>query len=408
MTVKRQYTLPYCQLILEGLTANINDPQSALTVLMNVECHLPGTSQGSLSGGREFLDSLVTAVSGYGQQLLSGVSLPVKAIPSQVSWVDLKPGSGSYHHLIVRSQPLDSPLVPPEDLEPVDIPLSTVQFHDLMEAVDQLLVDSQTLPDLTAQFQALPRRLVRPSTPLTHQALPATLGAVALATAGLAFFFIPPPQIKPANSSQKNSPALATTSPGQAQSPTPGAFQPQSPGTSAGGLGTAPTITAPGQLTLLQKDLIHRLKSTWKPNPAPSQNLVYRLSVAEDGDILAYKYANALALQEVERTPLPQLSFDPVGNSSGVQEPVAQFRATFTPTAEVTIEPWSPVGTLSAAARGELSGITNPLQGGDRIRQLNAGLYDQLLARAKPLSSSEPLTYRVRLNQTGKIGRAHV
>jgi hypothetical protein len=95
MTVKRQYTLPYCQLILEGLTANINDPQSALTVLMNVECHLPGTSQGSLSGGREFLDSLVTAVSGYGQQLLSGVSLPVKAIPSQVSWVDLKPGSGS-------------------------------------------------------------------------------------------------------------------------------------------------------------------------------------------------------------------------------------------------------------------------------------------------------------------------
>lgn len=76
MTVKRQYTLPYCNLILEGLSANANDPLSPLTVLMNAECQLPGATDASLTGGREFLDSLVTAVSRYGQQVLSGVSRP--------------------------------------------------------------------------------------------------------------------------------------------------------------------------------------------------------------------------------------------------------------------------------------------------------------------------------------------
>ncbi|MBU6230178.1 MAG: DUF4335 domain-containing protein [Cyanobacteria bacterium REEB459] len=389
MTVKRQYTLPYCQLILEGLTASGNDSHSPLTVLMNVECYLPGTTQGSLSGGREFLDSLVAAVSRYGQQLLSGVTVPAKAAPTEPPWVDLKSGPDSCHHLLVRSQPLDhSPLVSPEDLIPVDIPLSTVQFHDLMEAVDQLLADTQTLPDLTAQFQALPRRLVKPSIAFSQQALPATLGAVALAAAGLAFFFIPPPQIKPAKSSQRQSPALVSTASGQ-----PPALAAAS----------SPAITAPEQLALLQRDLTQRLQSNWKPHPAPSQNLVYRLSVAADGDIVAYKYTTHQALQEVDRTPLPQLSFDPVATANPSQEPTAQFRATFTPTAAVRVEPWSAAGTLTPVAKAELPEITSPLKAGDRIRQLNAGLYDQLLARAKPLSTSEPLTYRVRLNQTGII-----
>ncbi|MFZ4640144.1 MAG: DUF4335 domain-containing protein [Nodosilinea sp.] len=409
MTVKRQYTLPYCQLILEGLTANGNDSYSPLTVLMNVECHLPGAAQDSLSGGREFLDSLVGAVSRYGQQLLSGIAVPIQADHNPSAWVVIKPGEGPYHQLIVRSQPLGSPLVPPEELVPVDIPLNTVQFHDLMEAVDQLLADTQTLPDLTAQFQALPRRLVRPATPLTQQALPATLGAVALAAAGLAFFFVPPPQVKPANSSQKETPALASSPPSQPQSPqakVPPSQPPASPSSSAPSadpLASAPAITAPERLALLQKDLTHKLQSAWKPDPAPSQDLVYRLSVAEDGDILAYKYANDQALSEVSRTPLPKLTFDPVATPDRGQEPIAQFRATFTPAAEVRVEPWNPSGSLPPEAKGELPAITKPLKAGDRIRQLNTGLYDQLLAKVKPLSTSEPLTYRVRLNEAGTI-----
>lgn len=54
MTVQRQYTLPHCNLVLEGLSANANDPLSPLSVLMNAECHLPGATEATLTGGREF------------------------------------------------------------------------------------------------------------------------------------------------------------------------------------------------------------------------------------------------------------------------------------------------------------------------------------------------------------------
>ncbi|MGB3199794.1 MAG: DUF4335 domain-containing protein, partial [Nodosilinea sp.] len=97
MTVQRQYTLPHCNLSLEGLSADANDPLSPLAVLMNAECQLPGASDATLAGGREFLDSLVAAVSRYGQQLLSGVASPPLGTAPPI--VEVKPGEGAYHHL---------------------------------------------------------------------------------------------------------------------------------------------------------------------------------------------------------------------------------------------------------------------------------------------------------------------
>jgi hypothetical protein len=79
MTTQRQYTLPNCNLIVEGMTTDANDPASPLSVVMNVECQLPGATDATLTGGREFLDHLVAAVSLYAQQLLSGVPQPIQA-----------------------------------------------------------------------------------------------------------------------------------------------------------------------------------------------------------------------------------------------------------------------------------------------------------------------------------------
>ncbi|PSR18308.1 hypothetical protein C8255_08155, partial [filamentous cyanobacterium CCP3] len=175
MTVQRQYTLPHCNLVLEGLSADVNDPLSPLAVLMNAECHLPGATDATLAGGREFLDSLVAAVSRYGQQLLSGVPYPDRGTTPPI--VEIKPGESDYHHLLVHQQPLGEPLSDINAQPPLDVKLTTVQFYDLMEAVDQLLADTQTLPDLTAQFQAVSRRLVQPTEPMAQRAAPAALGA---------------------------------------------------------------------------------------------------------------------------------------------------------------------------------------------------------------------------------------
>jgi hypothetical protein len=408
MTVKRQYTLPYCNLVLEGLGADANDPLSPLTVLMNAECHLPGATTTALTGGREFLDSLVAAVSRHGQELLSGVARPATVAGSPPPLVDVKSGDGC-HHLIVRQSPWEESTVDANALAPLDVKLTTVQFYDLMEAVDQLLADTQTLPDLQAQFQAVSRRLVKPAEPIAKRAAPAALGAAALAAAGLALFFVPPPEFEPSRPDREaDSPAETSTNPNATGSnptvATPdSADSPQAESANLDQLANAPAITDAATLALLQRDLTRRLQSAWAEEPRPSDDLAYRVVVSEDGDILGYKYDNDRSLAEVDRTPLPELAFDPVANASPVGEPVAQFLATFTPTGQVVVEPWGETEVSPGAEANQLPPLEDKITDGDRIRRLNRTLYDNLLAELQPLSASEALTYRVRLSEAGDM-----
>ena len=408
MTVQRQYTLPHCNLVLEGMSANANDPLSPLSVLMNAECRLPGATDASLTGGREFLDSLVAAVSRYGQQLLSGVPSPTTV---GAAVVEIKPGDGPYHHLIVHQQPLGETVSDVNAQAPLDVKLTTVQFYDLMEAVDQLLADSQTLPDLTAQFQAVSRRLVQPTEPVTQRAAPAVLGAVALAAAGLALFFVPIPEFEPTRpESESSNPAESSANPLETA---PGANAEAADGGDLDALDNAPPITDAGAIALLRSDLTDRLQAAWADAPRPSGDLVYRLVVSEDGDILGYKYENDLALAEVDNTPLPQLTFVPVAGAAPVQEQVAQFITTFTPDGDVVVEPTAPSGASSGANSGtEAASVTAPaslpplgdrVTDGDRIRDLNSTLYDSILADLEPLSANETLRFRVRLTEAGEV-----
>lgn len=412
MSVQRQYTLPHCNLVLEGLSADANDPLSPLAVLMNVECHLPGATDASLTGGREFLDSLVAAVSRYGQQMLSGVPYPISGTAPPM--VDVKPGEGACHHLIVQQQPLGEPVSDVNAQPPLDVKLTTVQFYDLMEAVDQLLADTQTLPDLTAQFQAVSRRLVQPTEPIAKRAAPAALGAAALAAAGLALFFVPPPEFEPTRSEAESvAPAETSTSPPQADSESAsdseaGSGSELSPeADSLDRLENAPAITDAATVDLLRSDVTRRLQEAWADGPRPSGDLAYRMVVSENGDILGYKYENDLALAEVDSTPLPELTFVPVDGTEPVRERVAQFITTFTPDGEVVVEPTdAPAAgdsTGAAAAPAELPSLDNKVTDGDRIRDLNSTLYDNILADLEPLSASEPLRFRVRLTESGEV-----
>ncbi|MBD1875984.1 DUF4335 domain-containing protein [Nodosilinea sp. FACHB-131] len=418
MTVQRQYTLPHCNLVLEGLSADANDPLSPLAVLMNAECHLPGATDATLAGGREFLDSLVTAVSRYGQQLLSGVPHP-RTTGSAPPMVEIKPGDLPYHHhLIVQQQPLGDRVNDVNALPPLDIQLTTVQFYDLMEAVDQLLADTQTLPDMKAQFQAVSRRLVRPTEPMTKRAAPAALGAAALAAAGLALFFVPPPEFEPTRpESEASAPAAASAVPGE---PPRADGEETSEAVAANGddldrLEGAPAITDAATIALLQSDVTQRLQEAWADAPRPSGDLAYRMAVSEDSDILGYQYENDLALEEVDNTPLPELTFVPVAGAEPVRERVAQFVATFTPDGEVRLEPTeAPAETdaseadtseadTSEADAAELPALEDKVTDGDRIRELNSDLYDSILAELEPLSANEDLRFRVRLTETGEV-----
>ncbi|TVP67343.1 MAG: DUF4335 domain-containing protein [Leptolyngbya sp. LCM1.Bin17] len=416
MTIQRQYTLPHCNLVLQGLSANEHDPMSPLAVLMNVECHLPGATDATLTGGREFLNSLVAAVSRYGQQLLSGVIRPLSTPAAVPPMVDLKPGEGRYHHLIVQQQPVDQPVTDTDALPPLDIKLTTVQFYDLMEAVDQLLADTQTLPDLTAQFQAVPRRLVKPAEPMTKRAAPAAIGAAALAAAGLALFFVPPPVFEPSRPEQQTESSDGTD-------PLAGdgadnlangdnRTDPDAAEAAVDRLEAAPAITDTDIIAVLRQDLANRLQEAWAQDPLPTEPLTYRMVVSEDGDILGYKYENEAALGAVDTTPLPQLTFLPVDANQPVQEAVAQFIATFTPEGTVVVEPAGRRNGAATSTNSEANSETAPgrlptlgaqINDGDRIRTLNSTLYSSILDNLAPLSANEPLSFRVRLDRDGTV-----
>ena len=74
--------------------------------------------------------------------------------------------------------------------------LTTVQLFDLVEAIDQFVADSVTLPNLTLQLKPLSRRYRPPDEPLAQRAVPATLGIASLVVMAFALFFIPSPEVR--------------------------------------------------------------------------------------------------------------------------------------------------------------------------------------------------------------------
>ena len=175
MTIQRQYSLPNCTLLLEGLsdTTTVSgqlDVRPVMSILVNAECHFAGSSS-PVAGGREFFESLLKAVSDYAQEFLSGIPHS-HDIHNQMPLVQLRRIAQNLHRLIVQRRG-DVNAVTNNGMTgntgstaPIEIDLTTVQLFDLVEAVDQFFADSQTLPSLSLQIKPVERRyamLMNPS-----------------------------------------------------------------------------------------------------------------------------------------------------------------------------------------------------------------------------------------------------
>ena len=222
MNIQRLYSLPNCKLIVEGLSnANDTSPTEArplLSMLVNVECHLAGTDR-PLTGGRDFFESLVTAVSAYAQEFLSKVHHPLahRQLPGLVQ---LHKVDDNWHRLTVRPEleAQGSNIGESPNQPPIQIDLTTVQLFDLVEAVDQFFADSQTLPELSPRLSPISKRFVTSSQIVAKQALPTAVGISSLALAAIAFFFIPVPTKIPQPHPQSN-PTRSSTNPSTRTSP---------------------------------------------------------------------------------------------------------------------------------------------------------------------------------------------
>ncbi|MGF1588433.1 MAG: DUF4335 domain-containing protein [Pleurocapsa sp.] len=195
MNTKRQYSLPNCNLILEGLedadTENVDilDGKPPMSILINAECHLLSSHQ-KLSGGRVFLQNLSYAVSNYAQGLLSGLPQTDRNTTEypRVSMTNL--AEQHLHRLTFEPEP--------ESQESkTEIDLTTVELFDLVDAIDQFYADHSTLPAMNLELQSVSKRYRKPEQPLVERLTPMAIGLTSLAVAAGAFLVIPPPEMSP-------------------------------------------------------------------------------------------------------------------------------------------------------------------------------------------------------------------
>lgn len=217
MTIRRQYSLPNCTLVLEGLsetTAEGTEPvsgQQPISILVNAECHFTGSNQ-LLSGGRVFFENLVKTVSAYAQELLSGIAHPQESHHNSVV-VRIETLTPEHLHRLTLELEKDN------DKNTTVVELNTVELFDLVEAIDQFCADSTVLPDLNLTLTPISKRYRRPEEPLVDRVMPAALGVTSLALAAAVFLVIPPPQIRePEPQENRNSPTQ-TVPPNQDRPP---------------------------------------------------------------------------------------------------------------------------------------------------------------------------------------------
>ena len=345
MTIERQYSLPNCKLILQGLSdanSNPNDKRPQVSLLMNAECHFVGHPQ-PLTGGRDFFESLVQQVSQYAQSFLSGIS-SLESVESQREIVQMQRLDENKHRLVVNNQKtgeVQDSSTPNPSIQQID--LNTVQLFDLVEAVDQFFADSRTLPELSLQLRPVSKRTLKAETPITQKALPAAIGISSLAVAALALFFVPIPEVRrpeePIPQSQSQLETLETPSASGSDDPPIAPTETPEPSLESN-LSPVGSINDPVEIERLQALLFEEINREWVTSPTFTEPLIYRVSVAPDGAIVGYKAVNEITPATEDQIPLPELLYKPVGSRTP-DEPLADYQVIFNPDGILDITPWN-------------------------------------------------------------------
>jgi len=256
---------------------------------------------------------------------LSGIAPPERHTANVP--LHLEPKGKNHHCLTIQPY-----LLPSEKSEAkfLQIELSTVQLFDLLEAIDQLLADTQTLPGLALTLTPFPRHAMPSREAMAQQVVPAAIGFSGVVLVGLLCFFLPVPEITPPEKNHS----------GETEQTGTGTDQANTLGADVLDLTTAPEITNLQQLAQLEARLYAAINTAWKSGLDFEEDLVYRVGVNSVGAIVGYKPLNDEARDKVTQTPLGQLLQLPSGEASQEPEPLGQFRVTFAPSGKLQVTPW--------------------------------------------------------------------
>ncbi len=392
MSIRRQYSLPNCTLILDGIGngQRTNETRPLMSTLINAECHISGQKK-PLTGGMEFFQQLITAVSNYTQELLSKVVYSPAA--QQVGNIRLE--KGQEHRLIAQSEQGS-----------VDWQLSTVQLFDLTEAIDQFLADGSTLPTILVGIQPAPRAA---KGAILTQSAPIGLGLSGLAATALAFYLVPAPtKITLPDSAPKTAPvSKASNQPvnndrppaspvgarrvpvaSPASSPSPAASK-QPVERSA----VEPKINDnPTQVAFIERKLRREINQKWEDRKGISDRLSYTVTADEEGKIVSYTPKNSAAATKKEQVPLATMVPDAIEKAAA--QKTTDFSLSFTPNGAIEIR-------RDKSLPGDITD-GKPLADTDRVKSLAKDMEDKVKLSATPTFKSD-LTYRVAADESGEI-----
>jgi Domain of unknown function (DUF4335) len=407
MSIRRQYSLPNCTLILDGLgdSQRANDARPLMSTLVNAECHLAGHKE-HLSGGMEFFQQLITAVSNYTQELLSKVVNPPAA--QQVGKIRLE--KGQEHRLIAQSENGE-----------VDWQLSTVQLFDLTEAIDQFLADGSTLPNLLVGIQPAPRAA---KGVISAQAAPIGLGLSGLAATALAFYLVPAPGKitipaatttpiskpveKPNKSAEKpttkpSAPVSPATSASPSVSPKASSSPAASP-TSSPAASTKPSDRSavdpkvndnPTQVAFIERKLRREISQEWKDRKGLADKLDYTIAANAEGKIISYEPKSSAAKSNQELIPFPKMVPSSSSEKSGPEpEKIAEYNVSFTPNGAIEIK-------RAKLLKGSPT-LGQTIADADKVKGLATDLNDKVKLAATP-TFKQDLNYRVAADESGEI-----
>lgn len=407
MSIRRQYSLPNCTLVLEGMSDKAETDEGAerplLSILVNAECHFEGHST-SLSGSRAFLESLVRSVSAYAQEFLSGIVHPQAMNEERVRFERLT--TNHLHRLIWQPETDHNGA----DAQPIALDLTTVQLFDLLEAVDQCLADHRTLPGFNLELVPVSRRYRKAEVPVTQRIAPAALGISGLVVAAAALFFVPVPEVRegelvptdaeieeiiPEETEGTEPDPLPTEPDSNSESPT----TPQSLNLDISPevtLAEATEITDPTQLWYLQRNLYRTLDQAWDDRATLETNSTYRVWVTPGGLIVNYEPVADTPAGIEEATPLPEIARPSTPTETDDETALADYRVVFTRRGILQVSPWN--GYQGEPTLGQE--ITNLAQ----LERLQDELYQNLAATWQGVETVEQdLAYRVGVTKTGVI-----
>lgn len=237
--LQKIYSVPNCLLLVEGLSTT---EDQTLNLLTRFSCQVGGKE---IHGGKELLCHLIKGISYACQSLMAGEGAEYDQEPVTI-------GTNGFHYQLTLAG---------EDGK-VEVKLDRVQLFDLMEALDQLCLDQQTLPDVGLLFPEL-----SPPISALNPLVPAVVGISSVVAVALALWFVPIPDRKPKEITQ---PVIK-----ERVLPQP----PPSP----------QSITDPDELERLRSGLFDLLDREWRNPRTFEVPLTYSVTVNQDGAIIGYK-----------------------------------------------------------------------------------------------------------------------